>query len=359
MAARKIVVVGNGMVGHHYVEQLIASGQELDITVLGAEPRPAYDRVHLSEFFAGKKPEELALTTREHYREQGVKAHFGDPVSVIDRDAKVVTTAGARRFAYDTLVLATGSYPFVPPIPGGARDSCLVYRTIDDLDAIQAQAQQSTVGVVVGGGLLGLECANALKNLGLEAHVVEFAPGLMGVQLDDGGSRMLRRKIEALGVRVHTGKATKEIVDGAGLPLAHELRRRQPPRDRPDRVLRRHPPPRPAGARLRAGGGGARRHRGGLPLPHQRSGHLRDRRVRQLRQLASTGWWHRAIAWRRPPPASSASTSSVFQGADMSTKLKLLGVDVGSHRRCARPRRGQPGVPVLRREGRGLQDAST
>ena len=106
MAARKIVVVGNGMVGHHYVEQLIASGQELDITVLGAEPRPAYDRVHLSEFFAGRKPEELALTTREHYRAQGVKAHYGDAVTVIDRDAKRVVTAGGRRFAYDTLVLA-------------------------------------------------------------------------------------------------------------------------------------------------------------------------------------------------------------------------------------------------------------
>ena len=89
MAARKIVVVGNGMVGHHYVEQLLASGLELDITVLGAEPRTAYDRVHLSEFFAGRKPEELALTTREHYREQGVKAHFGDAVTVIERDACV------------------------------------------------------------------------------------------------------------------------------------------------------------------------------------------------------------------------------------------------------------------------------
>ena len=103
--------------------------------------------------------------------------------------------------------MATGSYPFIPPVPGHDQPHCLAYRTIDDLAEIKASAKGKKVGVVVGGGLLGLECANALKNLGLEAHVVEFAPGLMGVQLDDGGSVMLRRKIEALGVKVHTSKA--------------------------------------------------------------------------------------------------------------------------------------------------------
>ena len=167
MDVRRIVVVGNGMVGHHYVEQLIAGGAGLQITVLGAETRPAYDRVHLSEFFAGRKPEELALTTREYYRERGVVAHFGDAVTTIDRTAKCVRTASGRRVDYDKLVLATGSWPFVPPIPGGKRDNCLTYRTIDDLGAIQAQARHARVGVVVGGGLLGLECANALRKLGL------------------------------------------------------------------------------------------------------------------------------------------------------------------------------------------------
>ncbi|MGV6807930.1 MAG: FAD-dependent oxidoreductase, partial [bacterium] len=219
MAATNIVVVGNGMVGHHYVETLVNSGLDANITVLGAEPRPAYDRVHLSEVFSGKNPEDLALTTREQYQDWGVRAEFGDEVTEINRDAKEVVAESGRRFAYDKLVLATGSYPFVPPIPGGERDSCLTYRTVDDLGAIKAEAGKSKVGVVVGGGLLGLECANALKNLGLETHVVEFAPGLMGVQLDDGGSTMLRRKIEALGVKVHTSKATSEIVDGENCRL--------------------------------------------------------------------------------------------------------------------------------------------
>ena len=199
------------MVGHHYVEALAASEVDVDITVIGGEPRPAYDRVHLSEFFSGRAPEDLALTTREHYQSLGVEASFGDPAARIDRENKTVTTENGLEYSYDKLVLATGSYPFVPPVPGNDHPACLVYRTIDDLGMIRAQAKNAKVGVVVGGGLLGLEAANALKNIGLQTHVVEFAPGLMGVQLDGGGSGMLRRKIEALDVQVHTSKATEVI----------------------------------------------------------------------------------------------------------------------------------------------------
>lgn len=108
-------------------------------------------------------------------------------------------TLSGEVFEYDKLVLATGSFPFVPPIPGKEREHCLVYRTIDDLDAIQTSANNGKVGVVVGGGLLGLEAANALKELGLKTHVVEFAPQLMGVQLDQSGGQLLRKKIEDLG----------------------------------------------------------------------------------------------------------------------------------------------------------------
>jgi nitrite reductase (NADH) large subunit len=187
---KKILVIGNGMVGHHYVETLAASKLDVDITVIGGEPRPAYDRVHLSEFFSGRAPEDLALTTRDHYQSLGVSAYFGDPVARIDRQNKTVTTENGLQYSYDKLVIATGSYPFVPPVPGNDNPACLVYRTIDDLGLIQAQAKNAKIGVVVGGGLLGLEAANALKNIGLQTHVVEFAPGLMGVQLDGGGSAM-------------------------------------------------------------------------------------------------------------------------------------------------------------------------
>src|SRR5690606_37654873 len=121
--------------------------------------------------------------------------------------------------AYDKLVLATGSYPFVPPIPGKDRPECLVYRTIEDLEAIKATAAKSRVGVVVGGGLLGLEAAKALKDLGLETHVVEFAPRLMAVQIDEGGGKLLRSMIESMGVKVHTGKNTQKIEDGSNCNL--------------------------------------------------------------------------------------------------------------------------------------------
>jgi len=333
VATQKIVVVGNGMVGHHYVDQLLQQRLDVEITVIGAEPRPAYDRVHLSEFFAGKKPEELALTSREFYHSHGVKAHFGDAVKTLLREEKAVITESGRKFPYDKLVLATGSYPFVPPIPGGVRDNCLTYRTIDDLGAIKSEAEKSTTGVVVGGGLLGLECANALKNLGLEAHVVEFAPGLMGVQLDDGGSKMLRRKIEALGVYVHTSKGTKEIVEGGSCGSGSRLRMVFGENDhletdmiifsagiRPYDQLGRE-----AGLEIGA--------RGGIVVDY----HCRttDSDIFAIGECASFGnfiYGLVAPGYRMAEVAVSQLTDSksIFNGADMSTKLKLLGVDVGS-----------------------------
>jgi nitrite reductase (NADH) large subunit len=151
MRARKIVIVGNGMVGHYYAEKLAALPGPFEITVIGAETRPAYDRVHLSEIFAGKNPEDLALASRERYQALGIQAIFGEAVVAIDREAKAVTTALGRRFAYDKLVLATGSYPFVPPIPGADRPECLVYRTIDDLGLIRVQAQASRSAAACSG----------------------------------------------------------------------------------------------------------------------------------------------------------------------------------------------------------------
>ncbi len=327
----KIVVVGNGMVGHHYVEQLAAADVEAHITVIGGEDRPAYDRVHLSEFFSGRTPEDLALTTQEHYQELGVEAHFGDAVASIDRDKKTVSTVNGKQFAYDKLVLATGSYPFVPPVKGNDHESCLVYRTIDDLDNIQAQAQGSKVGVVVGGGLLGLECANAVKNLGLETHVVEFASGLMGVQLDAGGSAMLRRKIEALDVKVHTSKATQVIeanADGDSRLIMRFADGSSLTTDmivfsagiRPFDQLARD-------CNLKVG------ERGGIEVDQQCK--TSDNNIFAIGECALfDGRIFGLVApgYRMAEVAASqlGHDSTTFQGADMSTKLKLLGVDVGS-----------------------------
>ena len=327
----KVVVVGNGMVGHHYVEQLVASETEAQVTVIGAETRPAYDRVHLSEIFSGRTAEDLALTTRDHYKEIGVDAHFGDGVASIDRENKTVTTDSGREFAYDKLVLATGSYPFVPPVKGNDLEPCLVYRTIDDLGMIKAQAENSKVGVVVGGGLLGLECANAVKNLGLETHVVEFAPGLMGVQLDAGGSAMLRRKIEALGVHVHTSKATQVIEENS---------------DGDTRLVMQFADGGSLGTDMIVFSAGIRPYdqlardcglkvgeRGGIEVDYQCK--TSDSDIFAIGECALFGgriFGLVAPGYRMAEVAASqlGSDSSSFQGADMSTKLKLLGVDVGS-----------------------------
>lgn len=326
---QRIVVVGNGMVGHYYTEKLATEAPQFRITVIGEEPRPAYDRVHLSEVFNGKKPEDLGLATRERYEELGVDAHFGDPVVRIDRNGKTVHTKLGRQFAYDKLVLATGSHPFVPPIKGSERKGCLTYRTIDDLGAIKARAAGSRTGVVVGGGLLGLECANALKNLGLETHVVEFAPGLMNAQIDTSGGEILRRMIEDLDVSVHTDKVTQGIVSGDTHGLNMQFADGSSLETdmvvfsagiRPNDQLARD-------ADLKVG------ERGGIEIDY----HCRtsDSDIFAIGECALFGgmiYGLVAPGYRMADAAVSQITGEPvsFKGADMSTKLKLLGIDVGS-----------------------------
>jgi nitrite reductase (NADH) large subunit len=332
MKRLKVVVVGNGMVGHHFVEQIIKAKLNIELTVLGSETRPAYDRVHLSEIFSGKEPHELALTTREFYQKNDVNACFGEAVTEINRDTKTVKTEKGRTFNYDKLVLATGSYAFIPPIKGSERKECFSYRTIDDLGEIKNGAKNAKIGVVIGGGLLGLECANALKNLGLETHVVEFAPGLMGVQLDDGGSKMLRRKIEALDVKVHTQKATSLISD-KGEHTKLRMHFSDDTHLDTDMIV--------FSAGIRPYDQLARKsmlevaERGGIVIDY----HCRtsDSDIYAIGECASYGnfiYGLVAPGYRMAEVAaqqfSKLDDKPSFKGADMSTKLKLLGVDVGS-----------------------------
>ncbi len=146
-------------------------------------------------------------------RGPGLELRLADPIVAIDAEARTVTFAKGRTTSYDALVLATGSAPFVPPVPGATGPGRFVYRTLADLAAIRDHAGRATRGAVVGGGLLGLEAANALLSLGLDTSVVEFAPRLMPVQVDEGGGQALRRLVEGLGVRVLTGASTQRIED--------------------------------------------------------------------------------------------------------------------------------------------------
>jgi nitrite reductase (NADH) large subunit len=213
---RVMIVIGNGMVGHRFVEEVVEHGglDGWELRVFGEERRIAYDRVHLSEYFAGRSARDLSLASEEDYEGRGIRLVLGDPIVELDASARLVTSKKGRTLAYDAAVIATGSAPFVPPIVGHDRYGCFVYRTLDDLDEIREFARGRRRGVVIGGGLLGLEAANALRGLGLETHVVEIASHLMAVQLDEAGGRTLQSRIEELGIHVHTSRRTVEILHG-------------------------------------------------------------------------------------------------------------------------------------------------
>ena len=331
MSKQRIVVVGNGMVGHKFIDNVVTSehASRYQVITFSEEPRLAYDRVQLSKYFSGSSAEDLALTTESYYLDKGVNYVLSDKVVDLDFDNKEVITASGRREAYDQLVLATGSFPFVPPIPGNDQPHCLVYRTIEDLEAITASAQQSKVGVVVGGGLLGLEAANALKQAGLETHVVEFAPRLMAVQLDEGGGKLLRSKIEGLGVRVHTQKATTAIV--AGEECRYRMNFADGSHLETDMIL--------FSAGIRPQDELARKcgidlgERGGIVVDN----HCQTS-VKNVYAIGECALWSGRIYGLVAPGYEMAKVAlshiaggdQQFTGADMSTKLKLLGVDVAS-----------------------------
>ncbi len=334
-----VVVIGHGMVGHKFLESVLAESANVRVTVLCEEPRPAYDRVHLSEFFAGKSADDLSLVApgffeRDDVRER-VRLVLDAKAVSIDREARTVSVSNGETLAYDKLVIATGSVPFVPPIDGNDRADCFVYRTIDDLEAMQARGASATTGVVVGGGLLGLECAKALRDLGLQTHVVEFAPRLMAVQVDDDGGRVLRAKIEELGVTVHTQKNTTAIVDGESaanrmvfadgthldtdmIVFSAGIR----PRDEIARACGLDVGPR---------GGIAIDNECRTSDPHIYAIGECALWQGQIFGLVAPGYdMARNVAKTLAGEAMGEAAATCFAGADMSTKLKLMGVDVAS-----------------------------
>ncbi len=331
MSKPVLVMAGHGMVGHHFLQQLVERELHLQyqVIVFAEETSPAYDRVHLSELFSGRSEKSLSMVEDGFFESTGIELRLGHGVDHVDARHRYVVDRQGHQTAYDLLVLATGSYPFVPPIPGNDAPRCLVYRTLDDLAAIKACAEQGKVGVVVGGGLLGLEAANALKHLGLHTHVVEFAPRLMGVQLDEEGAGMLRRKIEALGVQIHTGKETRGIV--AGEESSYRMEFADGSHLETDLVLFS------AGIRpndrLAKESGLEVGPRGGIVINDQCR--TSDPAIFAIGECAL---WNGQIFGLVAPGYQMARTLAdtlsgsevAFKGADMSTKLKLLGVEVAS-----------------------------
>jgi nitrite reductase (NADH) large subunit len=327
MEPRSIVVVGNGMVSVRFVERLRAEalGAAARVVVFGEEPRPAYDRVKLTTWFETRDPGALCLAGADWYREREVILRTGARVVAVDRAARVVTTAAGEAVRYDELVLATGSAPLVPPIPGTDRPGVFVYRTIEDLEAITAWAGRARRCAVLGGGLLGLEAARAAHDLGLETHVVELADRLMPRQLDADGSRLLEAAIRALGVQVHLGRATAAI-DDEGLRFADGTRLAVDMIIISAGIRPRDELARAAGIAVGARGGVVVDDGLATSDPNVHAiGEVALHRG-QIYGLVAPGYAMADVLARR----LAGDAAARFEGADLSAKLKLMGVEVAS-----------------------------
>lgn len=340
-ATRTVVVVGHGMVGHRFVEALRSRDTESTwkVVVLSEEAEAAYDRVGLSSYVGAWDRSALALPGNAYAGDDLVELRLGTRAEHIDRTARTVTTSAGDTVAYDALVLATGSHPFVPPVPGHDSQGCFVYRTLDDLDGIRAAAESAIAradaegraanGLVVGGGLLGLEAANALRLLGLTPHVVEFAPRLMPLQVDDGGGAVLERLIGNLGVQVHTGAGTSSIAAQDDGRLAVELS--DCTALLTDLVVF-SAGVRPSDAVARSAGLDLGE-RGGVVT--DLACRTSDENVWAVGEVAAVegrcyGLVAPGYAMAEVVADRLLGGEATFPGADLSTKLKLLGVDVAS-----------------------------
>jgi nitrite reductase (NADH) large subunit len=349
---QRIVVVGHGMVGHRFAQAAVERGltETHDVVIFGEEPRAAYDRVGLTSWF-GQGSEALSLLPGGEYDDPRVRLALDSVVTEIDREARTVTVVSPPSAVgdllahpgavtvhdYDVLVLATGAAPFVPPVEGRGRAGCFVYRTIEDLEAIKAASAEATSGIVIGGGLLGLEAANALVQLGLETHVVEMAPRLMPVQLDGAAGATLVRHVEKLGVTVHTGVLTEEIEGGGDAVTGLRVRAAGTAEGAPTTTIDAQVVVFSAGIRPRDAL--AREcdletaPRGGVLVDEQCR--TADPHVFAIGECAAPGGTMYGLvapgyAMAEVVVDALLDGPGTFTGADMSTKLKLLGVDVAS-----------------------------
>jgi nitrite reductase (NADH) large subunit len=226
-----LVVIGNGMAGMRTVEELHKLAPDMyDITVFGAEPHGNYNRILLSPVLAGEKNiEDIMLNTREWYVQHGITLHAGDPVEHIDRRKRIVRARSGLEVKYDRLLIATGSKPFIIPVPGHQLSGVLAFRDIQDVENMLAMARNHRNAVVIGGGLLGLEAANGLQRQGMSVTVVHVTDALMNQQLDKPAAALLQKALEAKGLRFMMGAQTEEILgsdrvtgvrfkDGAEIP---------------------------------------------------------------------------------------------------------------------------------------------
>lgn len=328
---RTVVVIGNGMVSQRFCERLLDyAPSTYRLVVFGEEPRPAYDRVKLTSFYQKQSADELLLEPLEWYTERGIELHLAERVIAIDTTQRKVRTDRGAEQAYDELVFATGSEAFVPRLSGIDLKGVFVYRTIEDLEAIREYAKCCRHATVMGGGLLGLEAAKAVLDLGLQTALIELASRLMPRQLDSTGGRLLKERIEGLGIEVRLDFATDRL-EGDGEKLVGVLAKDGTSVDTDMLVISAGIRPRDELARQAGVGVGPR---GGICVddalstdtPHVYAIGECALHRNQIYGLVAPGWDMADVLAKRLADDESAC----FGGADLSTKLKLLGVDVAS-----------------------------
>src|SRR3954463_1183006 len=214
MKKMKLVMVGNGMAGVRTLEELVKIAPELyDISVFGAEPHPNYNRILLSPVLAGEQTlDEIVLNSWEWYEQNDIRLHAGKKVVAVDRVRRVVRAEDGTEERYDRLLLATGSNPFILPVPGKDLAGVIAYRDIADTNAMIEASKSYKKAVVIGGGLLGLEAANGLKLRGMDVTVVHVMPWLMERQLDETAGKLLQKSLEDRGLKFLIGAQTQELI---------------------------------------------------------------------------------------------------------------------------------------------------
>ncbi|WP_170229338.1 FAD-dependent oxidoreductase [Polyangium fumosum] len=370
--SQTLVIIGNGMVGWKLCQRMVEYGanDEIRILVFGEESFPAYDRVHLTEYFAGRPLSTFSLAPPNWYEQNRIELFLGDPIVEVDREQSVVRSRSGLRVEYNRLVFATGSRPFVPPIEGADLPGVFVYRTLDDVADIEEYACDFAPiksAAVIGGGLLGLEAAKAVFDLELDVHVVEVSPYLMPRQLDAEGGAVLRDKVERMGVKIRCGKKLLRIeevtLDPPGEAYGAAASYRAPTPDAVDAVVSEIGPPmglrlhfddgetllvgmvvfaagvRPRGelakvAGLQMAGDGGIVVDDRLQAIDRKTRHP-DEQIFAVGECAS----HRGTTYGLVLPgyqmvdvlaANLLGAERKFEGADISAKLKLMGVTVAA-----------------------------
>lgn len=370
---KRVVVIGNGMVGQRFMENMIKIEKSLQVNgnsdkeptcqliTFCEEPRAAYNRVKLTSYFETRNPSALSMTSdfdstgrTEWYKENQVELLLNEKATSIDTTNKIITGSSGTKVPYDVCVMATGSFPFVPPIPGAQRPGVFVYRTIEDLEAMLTYAKENNVqsAAVIGGGLLGLEAAKAAADMGLQSHIIEYADILMCRQIDQGGHNALVEKIESMGLKVHCGARTESIVGEDGSTDKESMSPVSALRFSNENwedlkvqmiIVSAGIKPRDELAREYSDNTIAIGERGGIVVDDYMRTNCDD--VYAIGEIAlyknfiygliAPGYTMATVAAQRVATDLGIITEDVsalptFTGADMSTKLKLLGCDVAS-----------------------------